>query len=87
MGLVATTIADLRQRVQIEQGPFAGYGPQKSVLAMLRHERVWAIVSAHQTGTIRRIASATGLSSSRIHQLLNAPETKEIPVWVSELRQ
>src|ERR1700730_12584432 len=32
-------------------------------------------------------AGATGLSSSRIHQLLNAPEAKEIPVWVSQLRQ
>jgi hypothetical protein len=29
----------------------------------------------------------TGLSSSRIHQLLNAPEAKEILVWVSQLRQ
>ena len=27
------------------------------------------------------------LSSSRIHQLLNAPEGKEIPVWLSRLRQ
>jgi hypothetical protein len=43
-------------------------------------ERIWAIVSAHQAG-------ATGLSSSRIHQLLNAPEAKEIPVWLSQLRQ
>jgi hypothetical protein len=25
--------------------------------------------------------------SSRIHQLLNAPEGKEIPVWLSQLRQ
>jgi hypothetical protein len=51
-------------------------------------ERIWAIVSAHQTGlSIRKIAGATGLSSSRIHQLLNAPEAKEIPVWLSQLRQ
>jgi hypothetical protein len=51
-------------------------------------ERTWAIVSAHQAGlSIRRIAGATGLSSSRIHQLLNAPEAKEIPVWQSQLRQ
>jgi hypothetical protein len=27
------------------------------------------------------------LSSSRIHQLLNAPEGKEIPVWLSKLRR
>ena len=50
-------------------------------------ERIWAIVSAHQAGlSIRRIAGATGPSSSRIHQL-NAPEAKEIPVWLSQLRQ
>src|SRR5208282_4754482 len=48
----------------------------------------WAIISAHQAGlSIRKIAGATGLSSSRIHQLLNAPEGKEIPVWLSQLRQ
>ena len=50
-------------------------------------ERIWAIVSAHQAGlSIRKIAGATGLSSSRIHQLLNAPEAKEIPLWPSQLR-
>jgi hypothetical protein len=42
---------------------------------------------AHQAGlSIRKIADATGLSSSRIHQLLHAPEAKEIPVWLSQLR-
>ena len=51
-------------------------------------ERIWAIASAHKAGlSIRKIAGATGLSSSRIHQLLNAPEGKEIPVWLSQLRQ
>src|SRR5271165_5427271 len=51
-------------------------------------ERIWAIVSAHQAGlSIRKIAGATELSASRIHQLLNAPEGKEIPVWLSQLRQ
>ena len=51
-------------------------------------ERIWAIVSAHQAGlSIRKIAGATGLSSSRIHQLLNAPEAKEISVWLSKLRR
>ena len=33
-----------------------------------------------RTATHGRIAGVTGLSSSRIHQLLNAPEAKEIPV-------
>jgi transposase len=51
-------------------------------------ERNWAIVSAHQAGlSIRKVAGVTGLSSSRIHQLLNAPEAHGIPVWLSQLRQ
>src|SRR5258705_13530482 len=51
-------------------------------------ERIRAIVSAHQAGlSTRRIAGATGLSSSRIHQLLNASEAKGIPVWLSQLRR
>src|SRR4029077_1611838 len=51
-------------------------------------ERIWAIVSAHQAGlSIRKIAGATGLSSSRIHHLLQAPGAKEIPVGVSQLRR
>ena len=55
---------------------------------MLKTERNWAIVSAHQAGlSIRKIAGVTGLSSSRIHQLLNAPEAQGIPVWLSQLRQ
>jgi hypothetical protein len=52
------------------------------------NDPLWAIVSAHQAGlSIRRIAGATGLSSSRIHQLLNASEAKGIPVWLSQLRR
>ena len=51
-------------------------------------ERIWAIVSAHQAClSIRRIADAIGLSSSRTHQLFTASEAKEIPVWLSQLRQ
>src|SRR5215475_4351459 len=37
-------------------------------------ERIWAIVAAHDAGlSIRKIAAATGLSRSRIHQLLQEP--------------
>ena len=51
-------------------------------------ERIWAIVSAHQAClSIRRIAGALGLCSSRTHQLFTASEAKEIPVWLSQLRQ
>jgi hypothetical protein len=47
-----------------------------------------AIFSANQAGlSIRKIASATGLSSSGIHYLFNPPEANEIPVWLSRLRQ
>jgi len=33
------------------------------------------------------IAVATGLSPSRIHQLLQAPESKNIPVWLSQFHE
>ena len=43
-------------------------------------ERIWAIVEAHQSGlSVRQIAAATGLSSSRVHQLLGSDEVREIP--------
>jgi hypothetical protein len=39
------------------------------------HERIWAIVAAHNAGlSIRKIAMAAGLSRSRIHQLLQEHE-------------
>ena len=50
-------------------------------------ERIWAIVAAHDAGlSIRKIAAATGLSRSRIHQLLQAQEAHEIPEWLTHLR-
>ena len=50
-------------------------------------ERIWAIVAAHDAGlSIRKIATATGLSRSRIHQLLQEPEAHEIPEWLTHLR-
>lgn len=36
--------------------------------------------------SIRQIASTTGLSSSRVHQLLGSEETREIPRWLSQQR-
>src|SRR6516164_10372812 len=52
-----------------------------------QRERVWAIVEAHQSGlSIRQIAAATGLSSSRVHQLLGSGEAREIPRWLSQRR-
>jgi hypothetical protein len=50
-------------------------------------ERIWAIVAARDAGlSIRRIATATGLSRSRIHQLLKDDEAREIPMWLIHLR-
>jgi transposase-like protein len=40
-------------------------------------ERIWAIVAARDAGlSIRQLATATGLSRSRIHQLLQDPEAR-----------
>jgi hypothetical protein len=50
-------------------------------------ERIWAIVAARDAGlSIRQIATATGLSRSRIHQRLQDPEAREIPTWLTHLR-
>src|SRR5438445_3850400 len=53
-----------------------------------QRERVWAIVEAHQSGlSVRQIAAATGLSSSRVHQLLRSDEARGIPRWLNEQRR
>src|SRR3954471_18063087 len=53
-----------------------------------QRERIWAIVEAHQSGlSVRQIAAATGLSSSRVHQLLSSDEAREIPRWLSQQRR
>ena len=50
-------------------------------------ERIWAIVAASDAGlSIRQIATATGLSRSCIHQLLQDAEAREIPAWLTHLR-
>jgi DNA-binding transcriptional MerR regulator len=84
---VTTPREDLRQRVQLEQQLIARLRTATLRFSDAQTERIWAIASAHQAGlSIRKIAGATGLSSSRIHQLLNAPEAQEIPSWLSQLR-
>jgi len=43
-------------------------------------------VAAHHAGlSIRQTAAATGLSRSRIHQLLQGDEAQESPTWLSQL--
>ncbi len=47
-------------------------------LERARRERIRVMLEAHQSGlSIRQIASATGLSSSRVHQLLGSDEDRE----------
>jgi hypothetical protein len=61
----------LRQRVQHERTLKTKLQLATTRLADAERERLWAIVAAHNAGwSIRQIAAATGLSRSRIHQLL-----------------
>ena len=56
-------------------------------LADAERERIWAIVAAKEAGlSIRQIARATGMSPTRIHQLLQTDDAHEIPVWLSQLQ-
>jgi hypothetical protein len=49
-------------------------------------ERRWSIARAQAAGlSIRKIAAATGLSASRIHQLLHSEEVGAIPDWLNQL--
>jgi hypothetical protein len=52
----------------------------------VERERIWAIAAAHSEGlSIRKIAEVTGLSSSRVHQLLHTNEARQIPDWLNSL--
>ncbi|MGV2826566.1 hypothetical protein [Myxosarcina sp. GI1(2024)] len=52
----------------------------------VERERLWALATAHAEGlSIRTIAKATGLSSSRIHQLLHTDQAHQIPDWLNNL--
>jgi hypothetical protein len=76
----------LRQRVHREQRLLARLRLAATQLADAQCERIWAIVAAHHAGlSIRQIAAATGLSPSRVHQLLTTDEAREIPIWLSRL--
>src|SRR5262245_51818864 len=78
------TREQLHQRVQHEQQLKARLRLATTRLTEAEQERIWAIVAAHHAGlSIRQIAAATGLSRSRIHQLLQDNEAREIPTWLS----
>src|SRR2546426_12669787 len=77
----------LRQRVWHERKLKTRLQLATTRLEEAERERIWAIVAAHDAGlSIRKIAAATGLSRSRIHQLLQAPEARDIPEWLTHLR-
>jgi AraC-like DNA-binding protein len=77
----------LQQRVRRDQQMHARLRLATTRLADAERERIWAIVAAKEAGlSIRQIARATGLSPTRIHQLLQADEARAIPVWLSQLQ-
>src|SRR5262250_1511808 len=81
------TREQLHHRVRHEQQLKARLRLATTRLTAAEQERNWAIVAAHHAGlSIRQIAATTGLSRSRIHQLLQDNEAWEIPTWLSHLR-
>jgi len=81
------TAEAIRERVRHEQRLVERLQTASARFADAQLERVWAIQSAHELGlSIRAIAAVTGLSSSRIHQMLNAEDTATIPRWATQLR-
>jgi DNA invertase Pin-like site-specific DNA recombinase len=81
------TREEYRQRFQRDQQTKKRLRLATTRLYEAEHERIWAIVAASDAGlSIRQIATATGLSRSRIHQLLQDPEAREIPTWLTHLR-
>src|SRR5437870_2816346 len=76
------------ERIRHEQQVAARLCLATERLEDAQRERIWAIVEAHQSGlSVRQIAAATGLSSSRVHQLLASEEAREIPRWLSQQRR
>jgi hypothetical protein len=79
---------EFQERIRREQQIAARLRLATQRLDDAQHERVWAIVEAHQAGlSVRQIATATGLSSSRVLQLLGSDEAREIPRWLSQQRR
>ena len=77
-----------RERIRREQQLADRLRLATERLEEAQRERIWAVVEAHQSGlSIRQIAAATGLSSSRVHQLLGSEESREIPRWLSQQRE
>src|SRR3954453_2530305 len=76
------------ERIQRERQLAARLRLASERLEEAPRERIWAVVEAHQSGlSIHQIAAATGLSSSRVHQLLGSEESREIPRWLNRQRE
>src|SRR3954447_26685603 len=79
---------EFHERIRREQRFSARLRLATGRLEDARRERVWAVAEAHQAGlSVRQIAAATGLSSSRVHQLLGSGEARSIPRWLSQQRR
>ena len=79
---------EIQERIRHEQQIAARLRLATQRLDDAQRERVWAIVEAHQSGLfVRQIATATGLSSSRVHQLIGSDEARAIPRWFSQQRR
>ena len=77
----------LRQRVHREVQLKSRLPLGATRLDGAHRERVWAVVAAHKAGlSIRQIAEATALSSSRVHQILHDNESQGIPDWLDDFR-
>ena len=82
------TPEERRQRVRREKQLSNRLQLATTRLEAAQQERIWAIAAAYEAGlSMRKIAAATGLSSSRVHQLLNDEESREVPQWLSQLRE
>src|SRR4051795_4290629 len=78
---------EFEERIRREQQVAARLRLATERLDEAQRERIWAIVEAQQSGlSVRQIAAATDLSSSRVHQLLGSDEAREIPRWLSQRR-
>jgi len=76
----------LKQQVLKENRLTARLRMAASRVEAAEKERIWAIATAHSTGlSIRKIAAATDLSSSRVHQLLHTDEAYQMPEWLNAL--
>jgi hypothetical protein len=79
---------EFQERIRREQQFAARLRLATERLEEAQQERIWTMVDAHQSGlSVRQIAAATGLSSSRVHQLLGSDEAREIPRWLSQQRR